>query len=353
MDRCAATISRGAGGGGRQTAHAPWAVEDIPDQTGRVAVITGANTGVGFATAAELADHGADVVLAVRNAENGQRAAAAIRQRTPDAAVWVQVLDLASLESIDCAAAELGSAFDRIDLLINNAGVLGGPRSTTTDGFEMDLGTNHLGHFALTGLLMGHLLATPESRVVTLSSAAHRLSADIDFDDLQSQRKYNANGAYARSKLANLLFTYELQRRLAAGNTSMSALAAHPGGTRSGLSRHSSLPARLFNGMLQDPAMGALPTLRAATDPMAVGGQYYGPRGLFEAFGRPKVVQSSPRSHDRALQRELWTVSEELTGVTYPPLPAKVSKGEQSPLHVTGVARVTSRRSSSTPQEHP
>ena len=200
---------------------------------------------------------------------------------------------------------------------------------------------------------MGHLLAAPESRVVTLSSAAHRLSADIDFDDLQSQRKYDANGAYARSKLANLLFTYELQRRLAAGDTSVSALAAHPGGTRSGLSRHSSLPARLFNGMLQDPAMGALPTLRAATDPMAIGGQYYGPRGLFEAYGHPKVVQSSSRSHDRALQRRLWTVSEELTGVTYPPLPAKVSKGEQSPLHVTGLARVTSRRSSSLPQEHP
>ncbi len=258
----------------RRATAAAWGAYDIPDQTGRVAVVTGANSGVGFATADELAAHGAHVVLAVRNRENGDAAAAVIQRRTPDAAISVQVLDLASLESIDCAASELGATFDRIHLLINNAGVMVGPRSMTTDGFETHFGTNHLGHFALTGLLMGHLLMTPESRIVTLSSAAHRLRANVDLDDLQSVRNYTTNRAYAQSKLANLLFTYELQRRLAADDSSTLALAAHPGGTRSGLSRHSSLPVRVFNSFLQSPQIGALPTLRAATEPTARGGEF-------------------------------------------------------------------------------
>lgn len=297
-----------------------WAAEDIPDQTGRVAVITGADSGIGFATAAELAAHGAHVVLAVRNCDDGRAAAAEIRRRTTEALVTVQVIELASLESIDCAAAELHETFDRIDLLINNAAMMGGPRSTTLDGFEMHFGANHLGHFALTGLLLGHLLSTPWSRIVTLSSAAHRLRPNIEFADLHSARKYTPNRAYAQSKLSNLLFTYELQRRLAAADSSAAALAAHPGGTRGGVSRNPSTPVRLVDGLLQSPQMGALPTLRAATDPTAVGGQFYGPRGFLEVSGQPKLVRSSPASHDRDLQRKLWAVSEELTGVTFPTL---------------------------------
>jgi NAD(P)-dependent dehydrogenase (short-subunit alcohol dehydrogenase family) len=297
---------------------ADWTAADIPDQTGRVAVITGANSGVGFATASELAAKGAHVVLAVRNLDAGRAVSAVIRAKHPAALISIQELDLASLESIEVAAAELATAFDGIDLLINNAGVMGGPRSTTIDGFEMHLGTNHLGHFALTGLLLGHLLAERNSRIVTVSSAAHRLSGHIDFDDLQSERKYRANTAYAQSKLANLLFSYELQRRLHEANSSTIAVAAHPGGTRSDLSRHSSAPVRLFNRFLQAPAMGALPTLRAASDPTVSGGQYYGPRGVLEARGYPKIVRSSAQSHDARLQRKLWAVSEELTGVVYP-----------------------------------
>jgi NAD(P)-dependent dehydrogenase (short-subunit alcohol dehydrogenase family) len=285
-----------------------------------VAVITGANSGVGFATADTLAAHGADVVLAVRRLDAGHTAAAAIRRSTRAGTVSVVQLDLASLESIDHAAAEIGEHVDRIDLLINNAGIMGGAGSTTRDGFEQHIGTNHLGHFALTGLLLGHLLAAPESRIVTLSSAAHRLVRHLDVDDLHSRPSGTANGAYAQSKLANLLFTYELQRRLVAAGSSTTALAAHPGGTRSHLSRHSSWPVRVFNRALQSPAMGALPTLRAATDPSAGGGEYYGPGGCLEAYGNPEVVQSSARSHDRNIQRRLWAVSETLTGVSYPSL---------------------------------
>ncbi|HXL62010.1 MAG TPA: SDR family NAD(P)-dependent oxidoreductase, partial [Mycobacterium sp.] len=179
----------------------PWTADDIPDQRGRVAVITGANTGVGLATATQLARHSAHVVLAVRNPDKGNAAAASIRSTTPGADVSIQQLDLASLDSVYAAAAELDTRLDRIDLLINNAGVMAGgrPRSTTDDGFEMHLGTNHLGHFALTGLLLGHLLAAPNSRVVTVSSAAHRLRPRIQFEDLQSLRTYRTTGVYGQS----------------------------------------------------------------------------------------------------------------------------------------------------------
>jgi NAD(P)-dependent dehydrogenase (short-subunit alcohol dehydrogenase family) len=298
-----------------------WTADDIPDQGGRVAVITGANTGVGLATATQLARHGAHVALAVRNRDKGNAAAAGIRSTTPGADVSVQHLDLASLDSVYAAAAELDTRLDRIDLLINNAGVMAGrrPRSTTDDGFEMHLGTNHLGHFALTGLLLGHLLGAPNSRVVTVSSAAHRLRPRIHFEDLQSLRTYRTTSVYGQSKLANLMFVYELQRRLAAYDSTTIAVAAHPGGTRTDLARDSSTPVKLVNRLLlQTPAMGALPTLRAATDPSVSGGQYVGPRGILEARGYPKVVQSSKQSHATAAQHRLWAISEELTGVCYP-----------------------------------
>jgi NAD(P)-dependent dehydrogenase (short-subunit alcohol dehydrogenase family) len=298
-----------------------WTADDIPDQRGRVAVITGANTGVGLATATQLARHGAHVVLAVRNLDKGNAAAASIRSKTPSADVSIQQLDLASLDSVYAAAAELDTRLDRIDLLINNAGVMAGarPRSTTDDGFEMHFGTNHLGHFALTGLLLGHVLAAPNSRVVTVSSVAHRLQPRIHFEDLQSLRTYRTTSAYGQSKLANLMFVYELQRRLAAHHSTSIAVTAHPGGTRTDLARDSSTPVKLFNSLLlQTPDMGALPTLRAATDPSVSGGQYFGPRGILEARGYPKIVRSSKQSHDTAAQRRLWAISEELTGVRYP-----------------------------------
>jgi NAD(P)-dependent dehydrogenase (short-subunit alcohol dehydrogenase family) len=298
-----------------------WTSADIPDQTGRVAVITGANTGLGYETAAALAAKGANVVLAVRNLDKGKDAARRIEQATPAAKVELQELDLTSLDSVRSAAEQLKSDHDTIDLLINNAGVMFTPKSTTKDGFELQFGTNHLGHFALTGLLLDRLLAAPGSRVVTVSSVGHRFARNgIRFDDLQWDRDYSRVGAYGQAKLANLLFTYELQRRLA--GTQTIATAAHPGGSRTELTRN--LPplvsalTRLVEPLFQDPDMGALPSLRAATDPSVLGGQYYGPDGFAEQRGYPKLVSSSAPSHDVDAQRRLWQVSEELTKVVYP-----------------------------------
>jgi NAD(P)-dependent dehydrogenase (short-subunit alcohol dehydrogenase family) len=300
---------------------ANWTTADIPDQTGRVAVITGANTGLGYETAAALAAKGANVVLAVRNLDKGKDAAALISKRNPGADVVLQELDLTSLDSIRAAAEQLRSDHDRIDLLINNAGVMWTPKSTTKDGFELQFGTNHLGHFAFTGLLLDRLLPVAGSRVVTVSSVGHRIRADIHFDDLQWERSYNRVAAYGQAKLANLQFTYELQRRLAPHGTTIAA-AAHPGGSRTELSRNLPTPLRSVFSVVepliaQDAAIGALPQLRAATDPGVLGGQYYGPDGFGEVRGYPKVVSSSAKSHDVEVQKRLWNVSEELTGVVY------------------------------------
>jgi NAD(P)-dependent dehydrogenase (short-subunit alcohol dehydrogenase family) len=300
-----------------------WTTADIPDQSGRVAVVTGANTGLGFWTAAALAHKGARVVLAVRNLDKGKEAAGRVEQANPNAVVNVQQLDLTSLDAIRDAAEELKAAHQRIDLLINNAGVMYTDKGTTKDGFELQFGTNHLGHFALTGLLLDRLLPVEGSRVVTVSSVGHRILAKIHFDDLQWERSYNRVAAYGQSKLANLMFTYELQRRLEAKGAPTQALAAHPGGSNTELTRNipgvikpiADVVWPLFS---QSAEMGALPTLRAAADPAARGGQYYGPDGIGEQRGHPKLVQSSKQSHDEAQQRRLWEVSEELTGVTYP-----------------------------------
>jgi NAD(P)-dependent dehydrogenase (short-subunit alcohol dehydrogenase family) len=298
---------------------AMWTSDDVPGQQGRLAVVTGANTGLGFETARVLAARGASVVLAVRDAEKGKRAAARIAGTAPGANVTVQPLDLASLDSIRAAAGELRARHPRIDLLINNAGVMLTPRQTTRDGFELQLGTNHLGHFALTGLLLEQMLPVPGSRVVTVSSIAHRVQARINFDDLQGERSYSRVGAYSQSKLANLMFTYELQRRLSGGGTTI-AVAAHPGLASTELARYTPAIIASFylRVMTQPAAMGALPVLRAATDPGVHGGQYYGPGGLFGARGYPKLAKSSRQSRDTAIQRRLWTVSEQLTGVTFP-----------------------------------
>jgi NAD(P)-dependent dehydrogenase (short-subunit alcohol dehydrogenase family) len=300
---------------------AKWTAADVTDQSGRVAVVTGANSGLGFDTAAVLADKGAHVVLAVRNLDKGNDAAIRIKNASTNADVAVQELDLTSLDSVRKASDELRATYPRIDLLINNAGVMYVPtRETTKDGFEMQFGTNHLGHFALTGQLLDNMLPVEGSRVVTVSSVGHRILARIHFEDPQLERKYNRVESYGQSKLANLLFTYELQRRLKQKGSPTIALAAHPGFSDTELMRHlpGFIPDFLWRPFTQPAEMGALPTLRAATDPGAQGGQYYGPDGIGETKGHPKVVSSSAQSHNEDIQRRLWSLSEELTGVTYP-----------------------------------
>jgi NAD(P)-dependent dehydrogenase (short-subunit alcohol dehydrogenase family) len=301
-----------------------WTAADVPDQTGRVAIITGSNTGIGFGAAAVLAAKGAHTVLAVRNLDKGNDAVARIKAASPNATVTLQQLDLTSLENIRKAADNLRTDFPRIDLLINNAGVMYTDKASTKDGYELQFGTNHLGHFALTGLLLDNMLAVDGSRVVTVSSVGHRIRAKIHFDDLNLDRNYNRVVAYGQSKLANLLFTYALAQRLAAKGAPTIATAAHPGASDTELLRNMPGGIRQVSQFFwstfiaQSAEMGAEPTLRAAADPSAQNGQYYGPGGLGEQKGHPKVVQSSAQSHDEAIQRRLWTVSEELTGVTYP-----------------------------------
>jgi len=296
-----------------------WTWSDVPDQGGRLAVVTGSNSGIGYEAALVLAQHGAAVVLACRDLERAEGAAARIRAAAPAATVSTLQLDLASLASVRLAAEQLRGAYDHLDLLINNAGLMFPPYGRTEDGFELQFGTNHLGHFALTGLVLDRLLATPGSRVVTVSSTGHRAGA-VDLDDLQfERRRYRRLAAYGQSKLANLLFTYELQRRLEAAHAEAIALAAHPGLSNTDLGRFLPGWTRPIGGALsQDARMGALPTLRAAVDPGARGGEYYGPGGWMELRGFPVRVGSSARSHDAGAQRRLWERSEQLTGVTYP-----------------------------------
>jgi NAD(P)-dependent dehydrogenase (short-subunit alcohol dehydrogenase family) len=301
-----------------------WTEKDVPDQSGRVAIVTGSNTGLGYDNARVLAARGATVVMAVRDTAKGDAAADRIRELTPGAVVVVHKLDLGSLASVRTAGAELAAAYPRIDLLINNAGVMYPPKQTTVDGFELQFGTNHLGHFALTGLLLNNLLSVDGSRVVVVSSIAHNIRAKIDFADLQWEtRRYDRVASYGQSKLANLMFAYDLQRRLAAAKAKTIAVAAHPGVAATELVRHvpgAGLPGVnwLSGRLLNTSELGALATLRAATDPAVQGGQYYGPDGFKELRGYPVLVTSSPQSHDTALQARLWSVSEELTGVTYP-----------------------------------
>ena len=292
-----------------------WTEADVPDQSGRVAIVTGANSGIGYEAAAALARRGAAVILACRNTTTAGAAADRMGGSTA-----VEQLDLSSLSSVRDFAERIHANHPKVDLLVNNAGVMWTPRSTTAEGFELQFGTNHLGHFALTGLLLDLLLPVAGSRVVTVSSYAHK-TGRIHFDDLQLERGYGRHRAYAQSKLANLMFTYELQRRLSsAATTTTIAVAAHPGLAATELTRHTPAIAAYFYARVisQNPARGALPTLRAATDPSVLGGQYYGPGRLLGTRGYPKLARSSRQSHDTALQRRPWTVSEQLTGVTFP-----------------------------------
>lgn len=298
-----------------------WTIENIPDLTDKVIIITGANSGIGYEAAKEFARKGAQTILACRSMDKAQDALAKIWSEIPDAQAEIMPLDLASLQSIHQFVEVFKARYERLDVLANNAGIMNVPYSKTVDGFESQFGTNHLGHFALTGLLMDLIRSTPGARVVNVSSIGHR-GGVMDFDNLmyENGRGYDGQGSYARSKLANLLFTYELQRFFDAKGINAQALAAHPGGSNTSLGDHMPLVKilrPLLGWLIQNAAMGALPTLRAAVDPETKGGQYYGPGGRNEWGGYPVVVQSNGASHNLANARKLWEVSEELTGVHF------------------------------------
>jgi len=292
---------------------AKWTAADIPDQSGRTAVITGANSGIGLVAARELARAGAHVVMAVRNQAKGQDAAQTIAGE-----VEVRQLDLADLASVrSFAEAYQGD----LHLLINNAGVMAPPRRLTADGFESQFGTNHLGHFALTGLLLARLLATDEPRVVTVSSGAHRVGR-IRFDDLQGERRYQNWLWYGQSKLANLLFAFELQRRAAEAGSSLKSLAVHPGYARTNLQFaappwYEQAVMKVTNMVAQSAEMGALPTLYAATVSDLPGGSFVGPDGFMEQRGHPHLVTAASKAYDEPVAQRLWEVSEQLTSVDY------------------------------------
>jgi NAD(P)-dependent dehydrogenase (short-subunit alcohol dehydrogenase family) len=310
----------------------PWTAADIPDLSGRTAVVTGANSGLGFESALALGRAGASVVLACRDQAKGADALERIRRQAPDADVALGRLDLTDLASVGAFADAYRAGHDGLDILVNNAGVMAIPRRETADGFEMQFGTNHLGHFALTGLLFDSLAARPGARVVTVSSKA-ALMGRLRFDDLQGTRRYGRWTAYAQAKLANQLFTLELDRRATRHGTELVSVAAHPGYAATNLQsvgpqmsgsgvmeRLSALGNSVF---AQSAADGALPSLFAATAPGVRGGQYFGPDGLFGTRGHPKAVTFVRAARDPGTARRLWTVSEELTGVRFSALDAE------------------------------
>jgi NAD(P)-dependent dehydrogenase (short-subunit alcohol dehydrogenase family) len=295
-----------------------WTSEDIPDQSGRVAVVTGANTGIGYETARALSHKGATVVLACRNGAKAQDALARIHAESPRGTAVFMPLDLASLESVREFADRFDDAYGRLDILVANAGVMmPTQREETAEGLELQMGTNHFGHFALVGRLLDKLLATSGSRVVVVSSMGHRWGR-MDFEDVNwARRRYDRVRSYGQSKLANLLFTHELTRRLRERGKTCVVAAAHPGWTATDLQRHTPL-FRLVNPyMAMEPWQGALPSLYAATSPDVQGGSYYGPDGCFELRGYPKRVKSSRAAQSTRDASRLWTLSEEATGVRY------------------------------------
>ena len=313
-------------------AAAKWTAAQIPAQTGKTALVTGANSGIGYQAALELARHGAHVLLGVRDATKGQAALERLLREAAGSGVRpsaeMAILDMASLASIRAFAAGYADRGRPLDLLINNAGVMALPqRETTVDGFERQFGTNHLGHFALTGLLMPQLLAAAAPRVVTVSSLAHR-NGKINFDDLQSEKKYVPWDAYNESKLANLLFAKELARKAAFAGSKLVSIPVHPGISRTsifangpGTSDPKAIVVKILAPIMTQPDdMGALPTLYAATNPLARAGEYIGPDGMGAFKGYPTVEQPKPQALDETVAARLWNVSEGLTGVTYPPL---------------------------------
>jgi NAD(P)-dependent dehydrogenase (short-subunit alcohol dehydrogenase family) len=299
-----------------------WTASQIPSQDGRTAVVTGANGGLGWATSLELARAGAQVVLACRDASKGEAVAESIRSAHSTSLVSVEVLDLASLDSIRAFVGRLADETQKLDILVNNAGVMTPPQGVTADGFQLQFGINHLGHFALTGLLFDLLERGDDARVVTMSSMVNKRGS-LDFDDLQGERgRYRPYEAYAKSKIANLLFAFELERRLRASGSSVRSLAVHPGYTATNI--QATAPTALDRSILamgnrlvaQGPEMGALPLLFAATKPDLEGGVYVAPGGFLQGRGYPKVVKPPRPGLDGAAAKRLWSVSEELTGVT-------------------------------------
>ncbi|MBK8294583.1 MAG: SDR family oxidoreductase [Solirubrobacterales bacterium] len=311
-----------------------WSTENIPDQSGKIAIVTGANSGIGLVAARELAGKGATVVVACRSVDKGTAAVEQMRDELApngvDAQFDIQALDLADLASVRKFADRIKAAYPGgIDLLINNAGVMAPPRHETADGFELQIGTNHLGHFALTGLLLDELKKKPGARIVTLSSNAHKMGK-INFEDLQSEKGYKRWSAYGQSKLANLVFALDLQTRIAEAGLDMKSIGAHPGVSKTNLTAAGNdMGSSVFSViskpflflsdtlMAQDAEHGALPTLYAATNPDLAGGEYIGPDGLGELRGSPTIVAPRKVAHNVEVADQLWTASKELTGVDY------------------------------------
>jgi len=301
-----------------------WSRDQMPDLKGKVIVVTGGNSGLGYESVKAFAEKGATVILASRTLEKGETAKKELSVYAPKGNINVMQLDLMDLTSIKTFAQEFKTLYNRLDILLNNAGIMMTPYQLTKNGFESQFGTNHLGHFALTALLFDLIKNTKNSRVVTVSSIAHK-KGEIDFNDLtyEDGKNYDSMKAYRRSKLANLLFTYELQRRLELQGLSIISVAAHPGVSPTNLARHleGSFLFKLFElfaGFIShSPDKGALPQIRAAVDPDVKGGAYYGPNGWMEMKGDPVIVQSNKNAHNQENARKLWEVSEELTGVKF------------------------------------
>ncbi|MCH2042792.1 MAG: oxidoreductase [Saprospiraceae bacterium] len=294
-----------------------WNINNIEKQEGKVFLITGATSGLGKEAARVLTKKGGTVIMAIRNLRKGQQVIDEIQKEVPQGIISMKHLDLSSLVSIQKFVADFLLDFDRLDVLINNAGVMMCPYSKTEDGFEIQMGVNHFGHFALTGLLMPILRKTKESRIVVTSSIAHKFGG-IDFSDINwEKRRYNSSRAYGDSKIANLYFTYELAERYKNDPDAPCITAAHPGWTKTELQRHTRTAQFLNNFFAQKVDIGTLPTLRAAVDPRAKSGDYYGPKRFFEMWGAPIKVSSNRKSRDKAAAKKLWDLSVELTGVVY------------------------------------
>ncbi|RWZ54448.1 SDR family NAD(P)-dependent oxidoreductase [Halobacillus fulvus] len=301
-----------------------WSVQDIPSLVNKVMIVTGGNSGLGFESVKVFAKKGAEVILASRSLERGQQALEAIKQEVPEVSIKVMHLDLGDLDSVRAFAEDFNKQYDRLDVLLNNAGVMTTPYGKTKDEFELQLGTNHLGHFALTALLFDKLKATDNARIIQISSNAHK-SGKIDFDNLMFEggSGYTPMKSYSQSKLANLLFAFELQRRIEKAGLSMKSLAAHPGGAQTNLARHveDKFLFKMLGGLLkrltQSAYDGALPGIRAATDPTLEGGRYLGPSGRMEMKGDPVLVHPKTEAYDVMVADRLWRESERLTGIKF------------------------------------
>ncbi len=293
-----------------------FSIEQVREQGDRVAIVSGGNSGIGLETCRALARKGAQVVMASRNVEKAEAAKLDLLKSVPNARVEVLTLNLSDLNSVKSFVGKFGDKYDRLDYLINNAGVMFPPLEKTLQGYELTFATNHLGHFLLTGLLLERLTSTPGSRVVTVSSLAHR-QGKMDFSNLNAENKYSKTGAYAQSKLANLLFTMELDRRLRRANAKTIAVAAHPGWTQTNLQVHTKIFTFLNPYFGQGPADGALPSLCAALAPDVKGGEYFGPAGFMEIKGPPKRVKAIAAAHDLETASRLWKLSEQMSGSSY------------------------------------